>query len=85
MTEENEIKMSPLCQSFSRDGLTVHINIFEDNEGGWLLKVVDEYNNTTLWDDSFKTDKDALNEAIITINAEGIDSFTINSDFELLH
>ncbi len=41
------------------------------SNGGWILEVVDEFNNSTVWDEPFKTDKDALTEAKKTILAEG--------------
>ena len=41
---------------------------------GWLLEVVDEFNNSTVWEDSFETEKNALNEAINTIETEGVAS-----------
>ena len=72
MNENPEVKMSPLCQAVTREGKTVQIDIYEDSEGGWLLEVVDEYNNSTVWDDPFETDQNALNEALDTIEKEGI-------------
>jgi hypothetical protein len=74
MTEYPAPKMSPLCQSLTRDGKTVQIDIYEDGENGWLLEVIDEYNNSTCWDDPFNTDQDALDEALKTIKEEGIGS-----------
>ena len=56
--------LSPLSQSVTRDGKTVQIDIYENGEGGWLLEVVDEYGNSTVWDDSFTSDRDALDEAL---------------------
>jgi uncharacterized protein len=67
-------KHSPLSQSVTREGNTVQIEIYEDGEGGWLLEVVDEYGNSTVWDDPFQSDKDALDEVIRTIDLEGIGS-----------
>jgi len=72
MNEEFEVKMSPLCQSITKDGQTVQVDIYEDGTGGWILEVVDEYNNSTVWDDPFKTDQDALNEVFEEIKKEGI-------------
>ena len=72
MNDEYEIKMSPLCQEISSGGKTVQIDIYEDGEGGWLLEVIDEYGNSTVWNDPFKTDSTALIEAKKTILSEGI-------------
>jgi uncharacterized protein len=65
---------SPLSQRLSRDGTAVQIQIYDDGQGGWLLEVVDEFGNSTVWDESFQTDKAALAEALNTIDAEGIAS-----------
>ena len=67
-------KISALCRSETRDGKTVQIDIYEDGKNGWLLEVVDEYGNSTVWDDPFATEKAALDEALKTIDSEGIDS-----------
>jgi len=75
MTEHDPLpKHSPLAQSVTRDGKTVRVDIYEDGEGGWLLEVVDEYWNSTVWDEPFATDLKALGEALRTIDQEGIDT-----------
>ena len=74
MNEEFEIKMSPLCQEVSSGGKIVQIDIYEHENGGWILEVVDEFNNSTVWDDSFDTDSAALAEVKKTILSEGIES-----------
>jgi|LWDU01.1.fsa_nt_gi uncharacterized protein len=90
MNEEYEVKMSPLSKEHSVDGKTVKIDIYEDHKGGWILEVVDEYGNSTIWDDPFKSDEDAMNEVMKTIKEEGIDtligkkSYT-ESDVRILH
>jgi uncharacterized protein len=65
---------SPLSQRLSRDGTTVEIQIYEDGRTGWLLEVVDEFGNSTVWNESFLTDEAALAEALKTIASEGIAS-----------
>ncbi len=75
MTEVDQYpRHSPLCQSVTRDGKTVQVEIYDDGEGGWLLEVVDDYGNSTVWDDPFVTDQDALDEVLTTINEDGMDS-----------
>lgn len=74
MNEEIEIVMSDLCARHESDGKFVQIDIFQDGQGGWLLEVIDEFNNSTVWDDSFPTDQEALAEALETIEEEGIGS-----------
>jgi hypothetical protein len=84
MDQEYEVKMSALCRPVTRDGKTVQVDIYEDGTGWWILEVVDEYNNSTVWDDPFKTDQDALEEALAAIEEEGIDSL-IGPDTEGLY
>lgn len=67
-------RMSPLAQHVTRDGKTVRIDIYENGKGSWLLEVVDEYWNSTVWDDSFASEQEALAEALKTIDEDGIDS-----------
>lgn len=75
MTERDQPpNLSPLSQSVARDGKTVHVEIYEDGEGGWLLEVVDERGNSTVWEASFASDREALDEALRTIDQEGIDA-----------
>lgn len=62
MNDEFNVVMSPLCQSISSGGKTVQVEIYQDEKGMWILEVVDEFNNSTVWDDPFKSDKDALTE-----------------------
>jgi hypothetical protein len=84
MTDEHELKMSPLSREITRDGVTVYIDIYEDGDGGWTLEVVDEYSNSTVWNDPFDTDEDALREALDSIEREGIISF-IGPEMGVLH
>ena len=72
MNDYPEVKMSPLCQDISSGGKTVTVDIYDDGQGGWLLEVVDEHGNSTVWDDSFPTDAAALAEVKKTILEEGI-------------
>ena len=74
MSEEYEVKFSPLCQTVERDAKSVEIMIYEDGDGGWILEVVDENDNSTVWDEPFDSDQSALDEALATIEDDGIDS-----------
>lgn len=65
---------SPHSQAVTQHGKTVQVEIYEDGQGGWLLEVVDEFRASTVWDDPFPTDREALDEALKTIEEEGIES-----------
>lgn len=74
MENDFEVEMSPLSQELTADGKTVRVDIYRGDNGGWILEVVDEFGNSTLWDDEFDTDAAALYEAKAAIKDEGIDS-----------
>lgn len=74
MNDEIEIKMSPLCQEISSGGKTIQVDIYKGDEDGWLLETVDEYGNSTVWNEPFETDADALTEVKETILSEGINA-----------
>lgn len=52
----------------------MQIDIYDDGEGGWLLEIVDGFDNSTVWHDSFDTDQQALDAALLAIEEDGIDS-----------
>ena len=66
---------SDITKEIEKDGLKVTITVYKADEGGWILEIVDEGWNSTLWDDLFPTAKDALEEGIKAIEEEGIQSF----------
>ena len=74
MSNDPVPKESSLSQVVERDGRSVEVEIYEDGMGGWLLEVVDEFGNSSVWDQSFETEQDALDEALKTIREEGIES-----------
>jgi hypothetical protein len=74
MEDEFEVEMSPLSQDLTKDGKSVKVDIYRGDGGDWTLEVVDEFGNSTVWDDEFATDAAALDEAKATIRDEGIDS-----------
>lgn len=80
MNEEHAVNMSPLCQPVTRNGKSVQVDIYDDGNGAWLLEVVDEYNNSTVWEDAFTTEQAALDEALSAITNEGIESFIGTED-----
>ena len=75
MDEEPKLEISPLSQKISSGGRTVSVEIYRlEGETSWALEVVDEYNNSSVWDDTFETDSAALTEAKKTILSEGVGS-----------
>jgi len=57
-----ELVYSKHCQSVTRNGRTIKVEIYSSGKNDWILEVVDEYNNSTVWDDQFGTDEEAFKE-----------------------
>ena len=76
MTDQDELVTSPLEREITQDGVTVGICIYRGaSEVGWILEIEDQDGGSTVWDDRFPTDQAALDEAMTTIETEGIGSF----------
>ena len=64
MNEESILVNSPLSQAISSGGRTVSVDIYKlEHETSWVLEIVDEFNNSTVWDDTFATESAALTQA----------------------
>lgn len=73
---EYKIVYSPLCRTFTQDGKTIDIKIYRgEAEDTWILEVVAEDGSSTVWDDRFDTDQDALAELHTTVAMEGMTVF----------
>lgn len=73
MSKEPELVISPLSQAITSGGRTVDVHIYQlEGEEDWALEVEDEYGNSTVWDDGFPTESQAVTEAKQTILSEGI-------------
>jgi hypothetical protein len=72
--EDIELIYSKHCQSLSRNNKTVKVEIYSSGKNDWILEVVDENNNSTVWDDSFSTDDEAYEAFQSTLAEEGIES-----------
>ena len=75
MIEEQELEDSGYSQDITRGGKTVRVEIYRlVGEPEWALEVVDEYNNSTVWQETFADDEAAFKEVKETIAADGIES-----------
>lgn len=75
MYDEHDLIDSPLNQTYAADGRAVEIHTYSMPHTGWTLEVVDDLNNSTVWDGEFATDQDALDTAMADINAVGLVAF----------
>lgn len=74
MMDEGDLIYSEHCQKVTHDGKTVKVAIYSSGKNDWILEVVDDDGNSTVWDDPFPTDGEAYKEFRRTLNEEGIDS-----------
>ncbi len=64
MNEDPEIEYSSHCQKISSGGNTLSVDIYRiKGTEGWSLEIVDEFGNSTVWDDLFDSDSAAITEA----------------------
>ena len=73
-TKDDLIK-SLLDQTYSKDGKSIKIEIYRMPDTGWNVQVVDTFGNSTVWDDEFESDKEALQFVLAEIERDGIDEF----------
>ena len=70
--EPYELIHSPLCRVVKSGNHQVRVEIYRSEDSGWFLEVVDAFGNSTVWDDTFESDDDALAEFTRTLQEEGI-------------
>ncbi len=85
MYDEHDLIHSPLQQTYSAGGHKVEIHIYRMPDTAWSLEVVDEHNNSTVWDDLFETDEKALAVALQELKDDGIDAFIAKSPGQSTH
>ena len=72
---------SEIIKEIERDGLKVTIEVYKTDQkgGGWILEIVDEGWNSTVWDSQFPSSKEAIDAGLKAIDEEGIQSFIGNA------
>ena len=66
---------SEIKKKVERDGICVRIDVYSDGKKRWLLEIVDEYWNSTCWNEPFKSAQKALEAGLKAIDKEGIQTF----------
>ncbi|MEG3089382.1 hypothetical protein [Sphingomonas sp. PB4P5] len=77
MTEPHpELIESPLNRSIEQGGRRLEVNIVRlASERGWSLEVVNDHNTSIVWEDQFKTDRDADAAFRSALAEEGFEAF----------
>jgi len=79
-----DIIMSPLCREIIKDGARIQVDIYRcEDETRWILEVIDEEDASTIWDEPFDTDQEALDTVIKVIELDGIRSF-LDGEYEMM-
>ena len=73
--DEKDLIDSALNQTYTKNGKSVEIHIYRMPKTSWILEVVDLFGNSTVFDDEFATDSEALSYVIDEIERDGIDGF----------
>lgn len=75
MDDDFELIISPLCQEYEKDGITLRVEIYRGADTDWTLEVVNPSNTSIVWDDLFPSDQAAFAEFARTVLSEGMHSF----------
>ncbi len=76
------MQLSPLSQKIESDGKSIAVEISPSGDGCWLLKVVDDFNNATVWEDAFPSEQAALDEVLDTIAQQGIECLAFSAPWQ---
>ena len=73
--DEKDLIDSALNQTYTKNGKSVEIHIYRMPNTSWMLEVVDLFGNSTVFDDEFATDSEALSYVVEEIERDGIEGF----------
>jgi hypothetical protein len=76
---------SPLSRIVEEDGISVDVRICRLEDTEWSLEIVANDGNSTVWNDLFPSDEDALAEALNSIGEDGIRSFSEGAPDAAVH
>ena len=71
---------SEISKEIEKNGLKVKIEVYTDDNDDWMLEIVDEQWNSTIWDEVFSNAEEALEAGISAIEKEGIKAFIGDSE-----
>ncbi len=82
-----QLRTADLTKSteITRDGKTVRIDVYPDGEGAWVLEIVDQDWNSSVWDETFSTAEEAMRTGVEAIEKEGIDTFVGTHEDSMKH
>jgi len=77
MEDDREFEHSPLSGEFTRDDITVDVEIYRTagTQDPWELEAVSLSGGCTRWHERFSTEQEAYQAFITMVEADGIASF----------
>jgi hypothetical protein len=69
----------------TRNGKTVRIDVYPDGEGAWVLEIVDQDWNSSVWDETFATAEEAMRTGVEAVEKGGIETFIGPQDEPSVH
>lgn len=76
MTDQPEYEYSPLTRTLTEGGRSIEVYIFrEKGAKTWFLEVVDDHDHSSVWEESFTSDAQALGMVQRIIREEGFVAF----------
>lgn len=78
-TDLSKIEHSPYSRDVTRNGITVHVDIFRLPALGkyWTMRVTGSMGYATIWDGQFHNDSDAFRDFEDALETEGIEIFQV--------
>ena len=72
---------SGLSRTVTLQGASVEVKIYRlEHDPKWAMEVVNENGTSTVWDNLFDTDEEALQAFQLALDEEGIDAFLDRSN-----
>ena len=73
MTDHPDIIRSPLSETYTDGEITVRVEIYKlDGTDGWTLEIIDETGGSTVWEENFATDAEAMAEFVDGVEQLGL-------------
>ncbi|SDA24986.1 hypothetical protein SAMN02799622_03526 [Methylobacterium sp. UNC378MF] len=75
--EDRDFEHSPLSGRFTRDGITVEVEIYRaaGTQDPWRLEVADQNGGCTRWHEWFAAEQEAFEAFVAVVEVDGIGSF----------
>ena len=85
MDDKSAVTEFSVSRKITREGKTIEALLYRSlHEKKWNLEVVDHEGESTVWEETFQTEQDVLNEVFQTIASGGMSGF-VRAPIQKLH